>query len=83
MTAWYKCSKLHNISKSIYQKEARHAHLYRNHLAQVDEQLNREPMALPVMKINPDVTDIFGFTFDDFELVGYAPHPHIAAKVAV
>jgi len=59
------------------------AHLYRNHLAQVDEQLNREPMALPVMKINPDVTDIFGFGFDDFELVGYAPHPHIAAKVAV
>ncbi len=59
------------------------AHLYRNHLAQVDEQLGRAPKPLPVMKINPDVTDIFGFTFDDFELVGYAPHPHIAAKVAV
>jgi len=59
------------------------AHLYRNHLEQVDVQLGRAPKPLPVMKINPDVTDIFGFTFDDFELVGYAPHPHIAAKVAV
>jgi len=59
------------------------AHLYRNHLAQVDLQLTRDPMVLPVMKINPDVTDIFAFTFADFELVGYDSHPHIAGKVAV
>ncbi|MCF6216706.1 MAG: thymidylate synthase [Emcibacter sp.] len=59
------------------------AHLYRNHLAQVDMQLDREPKPLPIMKINPEVTDIFGFGFDDFELVGYESHPHIAGKVAV
>ncbi len=59
------------------------AHLYRNHLAQVDVQLDREPKPLPIMKINPEVTDIFGFGFDDFELVGYESHPHIAGKVAV
>ncbi|VAX04269.1 Thymidylate synthase [hydrothermal vent metagenome] len=59
------------------------AHLYRNHLEQVDVQLNREPKPLPIMKMNPDVTDIFGFTFDDFELVGYEFYPHIAGKVAV
>jgi|TARA_R110002073_G_scaffold44520_2_gene123350 thymidylate synthase len=59
------------------------AHLYSNHLEQVELQLSRDPLPLPVMKINPAVKDIFGFTYDDFELVGYQSHPHIAGKVAV
>lgn len=59
------------------------AHLYSNHMEQVDLQLSREPMALPTMKINPDIKDIFDFTFEDFELLDYACHPHIAGKVAV
>lgn len=59
------------------------AHLYSNHLEQADLQLSREPRALPQMRINPGVTDIFGFEYDDFELVGYDPHPHISAPVAV
>ena len=59
------------------------AHLYANHLDQADLQLQRTPLALPQMRINPDVTDILGFTFDDFELVGYEAHPHIKAPIAV
>jgi thymidylate synthase len=59
------------------------AHLYSNHLEQADEQIARRPGPLPVMRINPDVTDIFAFTFDDFELVGYEAQPHIAAPIAV
>jgi thymidylate synthase len=59
------------------------AHLYSNHLEQADLQLGRQPRALPVMRINPEVQDIFGFRFEDFELVGYDPHPHIKAPVAV
>jgi len=59
------------------------AHLYSNHLEQVELQLSRAPMALPTMKINPNVKDIFEFTYDDFDLVGYQSHPHIAGKVAV
>lgn len=59
------------------------AHLYSNHMAQVDEQLSREPYALPIMKINPDVRDIFGFKFEDFELLNYDAHPAIRAPVAV
>lgn len=58
-------------------------HLYSNHLEQTELQLSRAPMALPVMKINPDVKDIFSFTFEDFELQGYESHPHIAAPVSV
>ena len=58
-------------------------HLYINHLEQVDLQLTREPRALPKMKINPEVKDIFGFKFEDFELVDYDPHPHIPGVVAV
>ena len=58
-------------------------HLYLNHLEQVDLQLTREPRALPKMKINPDVKNIFDFKYEDFELVDYDPHPHIAGKVAV
>tara|TARA_R110000868_G_scaffold25366_6_gene98877 strand:+ start:774 stop:1568 length:795 start_codon:yes stop_codon:yes gene_type:complete len=59
------------------------AHLYSNHMEQAQLQLSREPRALPQMKINPEVKDIFEFTFEDFELVGYDPHPHIKAPVAV
>ena len=59
------------------------AHLYSNHLEQVEIQLNREPRRLPSMRINPDVMDIFSFRYEDFELVGYDPYPHIKAPVAV
>jgi thymidylate synthase len=58
-------------------------HLYLNHLAQAEEQLGRAPRPLPTMKINPSVRTMFGFSYDDFELVGYDPHPHIPAPVAV
>ena len=59
------------------------AHIYLNHLEQVKLQLSRAPRALPQMKINPDVKNIFDFKYEDFELVNYNPHPHIAGKVAV
>lgn len=59
------------------------AHLYSNHLEQADLQLSRTPRALPTMKINPDVKDLFAFRFEDFELVGYEPDPHIKAPVAI
>ncbi|MEQ9575510.1 MAG: thymidylate synthase [Rhodospirillales bacterium] len=59
------------------------AHLYMNHLDQADEQLARDPRPLPTMWINPAVTDLFAFTFEDFELRGYDPHPHIKAPIAV
>ncbi|MFD0917626.1 thymidylate synthase [Pseudahrensia aquimaris] len=59
------------------------AHLYSNHFEQAKLQLTRKPKALPQMKINPNVRDIFAFTFDDFELVGYEADPHIKAPVAV
>ncbi len=59
------------------------AHLYSNHLEQADEQLSRTPRALPTMAINPDVTSIFAFRYEDFTLSGYDPYPHIKAPVAV
>ena len=59
------------------------AHLYSNHMEQVEEQLSREMYPLPSMKINPQIKDIFAFTFDDFELVNYQCHPHIKAPVAI
>ena len=59
------------------------AHLYLNHLEQVELQLSREPHPLPQMKLNPQITDLFAFTYDDFELSGYEHHPHIKAEVAV
>ncbi|MDR0843623.1 MAG: thymidylate synthase [Tannerella sp.] len=59
------------------------AHIYTNHLEQVKLQLTREPRPLPQMKINPEVKDIFGFRYEDFELTGYDPHPHIKGTVAV
>jgi thymidylate synthase len=59
------------------------AHLYLNHLDQAKLQLSRDFRPLPQMKINPDVTDIFEFKFEDFDLLNYDPHPHIKAAVAV
>jgi len=58
-------------------------HLYSNHLEQAKLQLSREPRPLPVMKLNPEVKDIHAFRFEDFELVGYDPHPVIKAPIAV
>ena len=59
------------------------AHIYSNHFAQTELQLSRAPRPLPTMKLNPAVKDLFAFTFDDFELINYDPHPHIKAEVAV
>ncbi|MCQ8784035.1 thymidylate synthase [Mangrovibrevibacter kandeliae] len=59
------------------------AHLYRNHFEQAREQLTRAPKPLPTMRLNPDVTDLFGFRFEDFTLENYHPDPHIKAPVAV
>ena len=59
------------------------AHLYANHLDQARLQLRREPRSLPVMRINPEVRSIFDFTYADFTLEAYDPHPHIKAEVAV
>jgi len=59
------------------------AHLYSNHLEQVEEQLSREPHVLPEMGINPEVRDLFSFQYEDFELKNYMPHPPISAPVAV
>lgn len=59
------------------------AHIYTNHFDQIEEQLSRDPRPLPTMKINPEVTSIFDFTFDDFTLEGYNPHPVIKGAVSV
>ncbi len=59
------------------------AHLYTNHLDQTKLQLSRTPKKLPIMKLNPKVNNIFDFTYEDFELIGYDPDPHIKGKVAV
>jgi thymidylate synthase len=59
------------------------AHIYRNHLEQAAVQLTREPRPLPVMRIRPGVERIFDFRYEDFELTGYDPHPHIRGEVAV
>ena len=58
-------------------------HLYNNHVDQAREQLTRTPRALPTLNLNPAVTDLFAFTYDDIQLVGYDPHPAIRAPVAV
>lgn len=58
-------------------------HLYLNHLEQAELQLTRDFRPLPQMKINPEVKDLFDFTFEDFELLNYDPHPHIKAEVSV
>jgi thymidylate synthase len=59
------------------------AHIYSNHIEQVETQLNRELRPLPKMTLNPEITNIFDFTFKDFTLEGYDPHPHIKGAVAV
>lgn len=59
------------------------AHIYSNHIDQVKEQISREVRALPKMKLNPEIKNIFDFKFEDFELEGYDPHPHIKGVVAV
>ena len=59
------------------------AHIYSNHMEQLELQLSRDPRPLPTMLLNPDVKDIFGFKFDDFKLINYDPHPHIKGAVAV
>ena len=59
------------------------AHIYSNHLEQVELQLSRDFKELPTMKMNPEIKDIFAFTYEDFELINYDPHPHIKAAVAV
>ena len=59
------------------------AHLYLNHLAQVDMQLKRKPYALPQMKLNPDINDIFKFQYEDFKLINYQSHPKISAPIAI
>jgi len=58
-------------------------HIYFNHLEQVDEQLNRDPLPLPQMVLNPEIHDLFDFTIDDFDLQNYQSHPAIKGKVAV
>jgi len=58
-------------------------HLYNNHLEQTRIQLERSPRTLPEMKMNSDIKSIFDFTYEDFELVGYDPHPHIKAAIAI
>jgi thymidylate synthase len=58
-------------------------HIYRDHLEQVELQLERTPKTLPQMKLNPQIRQLGDFTYGDFELVGYEPYPHIAAKVSV
>lgn len=59
------------------------AHIYSNHMEQIELQLTREPRALPSIKINPEVKDLFAFKYEDFELKNYDPHPHIKGVVAV
>ncbi len=58
-------------------------HIYNNHIDQVQLQLSRDPRVLPKMNINPAINSIFDFTFDDFELTGYDPHPHIKGEVSI
>lgn len=59
------------------------AHLYSNHLEQTREQLSREHRPLPTLRLNPSVTDLFSFSYEDITIEGYEPHPHIKAPVAV
>ena len=59
------------------------AHLYLNHLAQAEQQLERQPRPLPTLRLDPEVRSIFEFRYEDFHLENYDPHPHIRAPIAV
>ncbi|MGB0313113.1 MAG: thymidylate synthase, partial [Poseidonia sp.] len=59
------------------------AHLYNNHLDQARLQISRAPLPLPILKLNPNIKEIDGFTYDDIEVVGYEHHPHIKAPISV
>ena len=59
------------------------AHLYSNHIEQAQLQLTRDFRPLPTMRINPEITNLFDFKYEDFELLNYDPHPHIKAAVAI
>ena len=59
------------------------AHIYNNHLEQIELQLSREPRPLPKMELNPEVRNIFDFKFEDFKLLYYDPYPHIKGTVSV
>jgi thymidylate synthase len=58
-------------------------HIYSNHQEQIKEQLSRSPKPLPTMKLNPEIKNIFDFTYEDFELLNYDPHPLIKGRVAI
>lgn len=58
-------------------------HIYNDHFAQVEEQLTREPRTLPQIQLNPTITSIDDFTYEDIQLLGYDPHPRIAAQVVL
>jgi thymidylate synthase len=72
-----------NLRPATFIQTLGDAHIYINHLPQVEEQLVRDCRKLPSMNINPDIDSIFDFKYEDFELVGYDPHPHIKGAVAV
>ena len=59
------------------------AHLYMNHLDQAREQVSRDPLPLPTLKLDETIMDIDGFTFDEIEVIGYEHHPHISAPISV
>lgn len=72
-----------NLKPGVFVHTIGDAHIYLNHIDQVNLQLSREPRELPTMKINPDVKSIYDFKYEDFELVNYNPHKAIKGKVAV
>ena len=72
-----------NLQPGVFVHTIGDAHLYNNHLDQARLQITREPMDLPKLKLNPEITDIDNFDFDDIEVLDYQHHPHISAPIAV